>query len=200
CDYPTGPTKQFPQRSRISVLTDKNGDGFFETATVFADGLSFVTGLQPWKGGVFVTLSGAVAYMKDTDGGGKCDLDETWFEGFAEQNTQLRANHPRLALDNWIYVANGLRGGKVISRKLKAQGPIDISGMDFRFDPLTGKAEAVSGNGQFGLTFDDWGNRFLCSNRNPCRHVVIEDRYLRGRPGVTVPAVMHDVAAFAENS
>src|SRR6476619_2020202 len=48
CDYPTGPTKQFPQRSRISVLTDKDGDGFFETATVFADNLSFVTGMQPW--------------------------------------------------------------------------------------------------------------------------------------------------------
>jgi hypothetical protein len=107
--------------------------------------------------------------------------------GFAEQNTQLRANHPRLALDNWIYVANGLRGGKVISRKLKAQGPIDISGMDFRFDPLTGKAEAVSGNGQFGLTFDDWGNRFTCSNRNPCMHVVIEDRYLKANPACPCP-------------
>ncbi|HEX5102323.1 MAG TPA: PVC-type heme-binding CxxCH protein [Pirellulaceae bacterium] len=199
-DYPLGPPPGTSKSSRIRVLEDTDGDGRFEKATTFADGLSFVTGLQPWKGGVFVTLSGAVAYMKDTDGDGKCDLDETWFEGFAEQNTQLRANHPKLALDNWIYVANGLRGGKVISRKLKEQGPIDISGMDFRFDPLTGKAEAVSGNGQFGLTFDDWGNRFLCSNRNPCRHVVIEDRYLKANPGVTVAAVVHDVAAFAENS
>ena len=199
-DYPTGPPPGSGKNSRIRVLEDADGDGRFEKATTFADGLSFVTGLQPWKGGVFVTLSGAVAYMKDTDGDGKCDLDETWFEGFAEQNTQLRANHPRLALDNWIYVANGLRGGKVVSRKLKEQGPIDISGMDFRFDPLTGKAEAVSGNGQFGLTSDDWGNRFICSNRNPCMHVVIEDRYLKANPAVTVPAVVHNVAAFAENS
>jgi putative membrane-bound dehydrogenase-like protein len=199
-DYPLGPPPGTAKNSRIRVLEDTDGDGRFEKATTFADGLSFVTGLQPWKGGVFVTLSGAVAYMKDTDGDGKCDLDETWFEGFAEQNTQLRANHPRLALDNWIYVANGLRGGKVVSRKLKEQGAIDISGMDFRFDPLTGKAEAVSGNGQFGLTFDDWGNRFICSNRNPCMHVVIEDRYLKANPGVTVPAVVHNVAAFAENS
>src|SRR5262245_34947938 len=136
-DYPTGPPPGSGKTSRIRVLEDADGDGRFEKATTFADGLSFVTGLQPWKGGVFVTLSGAVAYMKDTDGDGKCDLDETWFEGFAEQNTQLRANHPRLALDNWIYVANGLRGGKVISRKLKDQKTIDISGMDFRFDPLT---------------------------------------------------------------
>ena len=81
--------------SRISVLDDNDGDGFFETATVFADDLPFATGLQPWKGGVFVTLAGQVAYMKDTDGDGKADVDETWFTGFAEGNTQLRANHPR---------------------------------------------------------------------------------------------------------
>ncbi len=196
-DYPLG---NGGEGSRIRVLADKDGDGRFEATTTFADKLEFVTGLQPWQGGVFVTLSGAVVYMKDTNGDGRCDLEETWFEGFAEQNTQLRANHPRLALDNWIYVANGLRGGTVVCRKLKDQKPINISGMDFRFDPRTGQAEAVSGNGQFGLCFDDWGNRFVCSNRNPVRHVVIEDRYLKANPDVTVPAVMHDVAAWGEQS
>jgi putative membrane-bound dehydrogenase-like protein len=199
-DYPLGPPQGGEPLSRIRVLEDRDGDGRFETAMTFTDGLSFVTGLQPWKEGVFVTLSGALIYLKDTTGDGRADLEETWFEGFAEQNSQLRANHPRLALDNWIYVANGLRGGKVVSRKLQDQSPIDISGMDFRFDPLTGKAEAVSGNGQFGLCFDDWGNRFNCSNRNPVRHVVIEDRYLKASPGVTVPAVVHDVAAHGEAS
>jgi len=199
-DYPLGPPGGGEPLSQIRVLEDRDGDGRYETATTFADKLLFVNGLQPWKGGVFVTLSGRVAYMKDTNGDGRCDLDESWYEGFAEQNSQLRANHPRLALDNHIYVANGLRGGKIVNRRLKDQPVIDISGMDFRFDPLTGKAEAVSGNGQFGLCFDDWGNRFTCSNRNPCRHVVIEDRYLKASPGVTVPAVMQDVAAFAENS
>jgi putative membrane-bound dehydrogenase-like protein len=199
-DYPLGPSDGGEPLSQIRVLEDRDGDGRFETATTFADKLPFVTGLQPWKGGVFVTLAGRVAYMKDTSGDGRSDLDETWFEGFAQQNSQLRANHPRLALDNHIYVANGLRGGKVVNKRLTDQPAIDISGMDFRFDPLTGRAEAVSGNGQFGLCFDDWGNRFTCTNRNPCRHVVIEDRYLRASPGVTVPTVMHDVAAFAESS
>lgn len=199
-DYPQGPPTGSDAHSRIQVLEDRDGDGRFETAATFADKLSFVTGLQPWKGGLFVTLAGRVAYMKDTTGDGRADIDETWYEGFAQQNTQLRANHPRLALDNWIYVANGLRGGKVVNRRFKDQAPIDISGMDFRFNPLTGEAEAVSGNGQFGLCFDDWGNRFTCSNRNPCRHAVIEDRYLRTSPSVTVPAVMHDVAKAGEES
>jgi putative membrane-bound dehydrogenase-like protein len=200
-DYPLGnPNKGGEPLSRIRVLEDKDNDGLFESATTFADKLLFVTGVQPWKGGVFVTLSGRLAYMKDTDGDGRVDVDETWFEGFAELNSQLRANHPRLALDNWIYVANGLRGGKVVNKKLGQTEPINISGMDFRFNPLTGACEAVTGNGQFGLCFDDWGNRFNCSNRNPVRHVVIEDRYLKANPSVTVSATVNDVAAFGEQS
>ena len=224
-DYPLGPKDGGKPLSRIKVLEDADGDGRFETARVFADELLFVTGIQPWKGGLIVTLSGRVAYLKDTDGDGRADLDETWFTGFAEQNSQLRANHPTLALDNWVYVANGLRGGKVVNHlKSKVQSPkskvenqetktaskpetrnpepetIPLSGMDFRFNPLTGEAEAVSGNGQFGLTFDDWGNRFICSNRNPCMHVVIENRYLQRAPNVAIPAVVQDVAAAAENS
>src|SRR6478672_6135716 len=58
-DYPLGnPEKGGEPLSRIRVLEDKDGDGRFETATTFADKLLFATGLQPWKGGVFVTLSG----------------------------------------------------------------------------------------------------------------------------------------------
>jgi putative membrane-bound dehydrogenase-like protein len=236
-DYPLGALrpgsgkrteKDAEPMSRIKILEDADGDGRFEKATLFADKLSFVTGIQPWKGGVIVTLAGKVAYMKDTDGDGTADVDETWFTGFAEQNAQLRANHPTFALDNWVYVANGLRGGKVVNhlagiRSQKSgvreqesgaksqipnpkseirnpQSEIPLSGMDFRFNPLTGEAEAVSGNGQFGLTFDDWGNRFICSNRNPCMHVVIENRYLKRAPNVAIPAVVQDVAAAAENS
>jgi hypothetical protein len=126
------------------------------------------------------------------------------------------ANHPRLALDNHIYIANGLRGGKIVDARKPGSKPIDISGMDFRFNPLsvdeslrdsksglgeTGpRAEAVSGNGQFGLTFDDYGNRFTCTNRNPLRHVVLEQRYLKQNPLVAVPDVCQDVAKFGDES
>src|SRR6478609_778951 len=79
-DYPLGnPDKGGEPLSRIRVLEDKDGDGVFETARTFAEKLLFATGLQPWKGGVFVTLSGRLAYMKDTDGDGRADVDETWF-------------------------------------------------------------------------------------------------------------------------
>jgi putative membrane-bound dehydrogenase-like protein len=200
CDYPTGPTKKFPQRSRISVLTDKDGDGFFETATVFADNLSFVTGIQPWKGGVFVTMAGKVAYMKDTNGDGKADVNETWYTGFMQGNQQLRANHPTLGLDNQMYIANGLLGGNIRDARWPFARPVSISGRDFRFDPHTRGFEGVSGVGQFGLTFDDYGNRFECTNRNPVINIVLNDQNLKKNPAVAVSAVACDVAAPGADS
>jgi putative membrane-bound dehydrogenase-like protein len=204
-DYPTADTPGIHARSRISRLEDADGDGFFEMATVFADDLPYATGVQPWQGGVFVTLAGQVAYLKDTTGDGKADHRETWFTGFAEDNTQLRANHPTLGLDNHVYVANGLRGGTIVDARAGPQGgsdrqPVSISGMDFRFDPRTGRCEAVSGVGQFGLTFDDHGNRFVCSNRNPAIHVVIEDRSLRKNPLLAISSVSTDVADAGPDS
>lgn len=199
-DYPHGPTEGEAPRSRIRVLRDRDGDGRFETSRVFAERLLFPTGLQPWRGGVLVTLAGQIVYLKDTTGDGRADLSETWYTGFVEQNPQLRASHPRLAADGFVYVANGLRGGSIVSARSDDAEAVSISGMDFRFDPLTDRYEATSGLGQFGLTFDDFGNRFVCSNRNPLRHVVLEDRYVRRNPHLAVPAVMHDVAAADADS
>jgi putative membrane-bound dehydrogenase-like protein len=76
-DYPLGPPEGGPPLSRIRVLEDKDGDGRYERATTFAEKLLFPAGLQPWKGGVFVSLSGAVVSMKDTDGDGQCDTQGT---------------------------------------------------------------------------------------------------------------------------
>lgn len=199
-DYPNGPAEGEQPKSRIKVLEDRDSDGRFETATVFADELLFATGVQPWRDGVIATLAGQVAYMKDTTGDGRADQIETWYTGFVEENPQLRANHPRLGLDNRIYVANGLRGGEVVDARQPNSQPVSISGMDFRFDPLSGEFEAVSGVGQFGLTFDDWGNRFTVSNRNPLKHVVLEDRYLKRSPRAAVSAVYQDVAKSGAES
>ncbi|MCX7422726.1 MAG: c-type cytochrome [Planctomycetia bacterium] len=217
-DYPNGPEPSQPPMSRIKLLEDKDGDGRYETAHVFADKLLFATGVQPWDGGVIVTLAGEVAYFKDTDGDHKADVRETWFTGFSESNPQLRANHPTFGPDGWIYVANGLRGGNVIGVKkdwplvadasrvqAKDAGkgtrdasttepqPVSLTGRDFKFDPLTGRYEAISGNGQFGMTFDAWGNRFVCDNRHPCRHVIFEEDFIKRCPHVAFPAVVHDV-------
>src|SRR5688572_10625053 len=126
-DYPNGPAKGQPPEGRIKVLEDRDGDGKFETATVFADKLLYANGLMHWKGGVIVTAAPHILYLKDTDGDGKADVREVLYEGFAAENPQLRVSHPTLGPDGWVYVANGLRGGKVIRAGKKDAKPIDIA-------------------------------------------------------------------------
>jgi putative membrane-bound dehydrogenase-like protein len=201
-DYPWGPRGRGEPISRIKTLTDRDGDGVYETAVVFADKLLFPTGLLPWKGGVIVTLAGEVVWLRDTNGDGVSDTKEVWFKGFAQENSQLRANHPRLGLDGLIYIANGLRGGKIVGGEVwkQDQGVIELGSLDFRFDPRTGRAETITGAGQFGLAFDSFGERFICSNRNPCMHVVLENEFVRRNPQYAPPALVYDAAPAAEKS
>jgi putative membrane-bound dehydrogenase-like protein len=187
-DYPNGPKPGEKPQGRIKVLEDKDGDGFYETATVFADNLLFANGIMPWKGGVVVTMAPQIVYF-DKDG-----KKEVLYEGFTAGNPQLRVSHPVLGLDGWVYVANGLRGGKVKMAGEADKWAIDISGRDFRFNLLNHQHEALSGMGQYGNCFDDQGHRFVCDNRHHLRHVVIEDRYLKRNPYLAAPAVVQDIS------
>jgi putative membrane-bound dehydrogenase-like protein len=189
-DYPNGPRPGEKPQGRIKVLEDKDGDGFYETATVFADNLPFANGLMPWKGGVVVTMAPQIVYF-DKDG-----KKEVLYEGFTAGNPQLRVSHPVLGLDGWVYVANGLRGGKVKRPGERDAYAIDLSGRDFRFNLLTHQYEALSGMGQYGNCFDDQGHRFVCDNRHHLRHVVIEDRYLKRNPYLAAPAVVQDISVL----
>jgi putative membrane-bound dehydrogenase-like protein len=197
-DYPNGPEKGKPAQGRIRILEDKDGDGFFETATTWADNLLFANGLLLWKDGAIVTMAPHIAHLRDTQGAGKADKKDILYEGFAAQNPQLRVSHPILGLDGWIYCANGLRGGKAVRAGDKNAKPVDLSGMDFRFDPVTGEYEAITGQGQFGNTFDAWGNRFVCDNRHHLRHIVMENRYIKRNPYLAAPALVEDISVLED--
>ena len=197
-DYPVPVPGREPD-GRVVRLTDRDGDGTFETARPFAAGLMMPTGVQPWRGGAFVTLAGRLSYFPDEDGDGTADGERVWFTGFTTDNEQLRANHPTLAPDGLVYVANGLRDGVIVRGDGHPRGaggePVDIGGRDFAFDPHGGTAAAVSGEGQFGLTVTDFGDRFVCMNREPLQHVVLPDALLARNPHLAVRAVMENVAA-----
>jgi putative membrane-bound dehydrogenase-like protein len=193
-DYPNGPAKGQPPEGRIKVLEDRDGDGRFETARVFADKLLFANGLMPWKGGVIVTDAPHILELHDTDGDGIADERKVLYEGFTTANVQLRVSHPVLGPDNFVYVANGLRGGQIRAGDSKGSPPVSINGMDFRFDLHTGKHEAISGMGQYGNTFDDWGNRFVCDNNHHLRHVVLQNHYLRRNPFLAATTVLADIS------
>lgn len=184
-DYPNGPQGNEKPLGRIVILDDKDGDANFETSTVFADGLLFATGLQLWKDGALATIAGKLMWLRDTDGDDKADQQELWLEGFQEQNPQLRANDPSLGWDARIYIANGLRGGMVGTAT--STDRIQLANFDLRLHPTTRAIQLITGPAQFGLTWDQHGNRYFCSNRQPCREVVLEPHHsdLTTLPGFT---------------
>src|SRR3954451_149385 len=51
---------------RIKRLEDRDGDGFFETVTLFAEGLRFPTGLFPFQGGLVVANAPDILFLQDT--------------------------------------------------------------------------------------------------------------------------------------
>lgn len=201
-DYPTGPRNGEPG-GRIKILMDSDHDGEYDSATLFADRLLFPTGVQPYRDGAIVTLAGKISFFRDADGDGVSDSSVDWFRGFAEQNEQLRANHPTLGPDGMVYVANGLRGGKVEavdSRFDSSIQVVDLRDKDFCFDPEGGSWGAVTGKSQFGLSIDDFGRRIGCSNRNPAMLAAIPLQAIDRDPLLAPRDGIHDVGLAAEKS
>jgi putative membrane-bound dehydrogenase-like protein len=202
-DYPNGPPDGGEPRGRIKILEDRDGDGVFDHANLFAQGLEFVTGVQPYRDGAIVTLAGQIAFIRDLDGDGRGDETQVLFRGFAEQNQQLRANHPTLGPDGLVYVANGLRGGAVVavdSRYEPRPSPLDLRDRDFAFDPEGGWWGAVAGTSQFGMTIDDFGRRIGCSNRNPAKTAPLSLDAIERDPLYAARDAIVDVAAAADQS
>jgi len=199
-DYPTGPADpNAPPLSRIRRLLDNDGDGRMDEAELFADSLPSAQGLACWNGGLMVTAANSILWLADHDGDGKADEKKVLFEGLGRHNTQLQPAHPRLGLDNWFYVTNGLAGGK-IHRPGEKEPIVDVSRSDFCFNPLGTEFEPATGLGQFGNTFDALGNRFTASNRNPIIHEVMPYRALRRNPYAVMPAGYYDVAPSGAES
>jgi putative membrane-bound dehydrogenase-like protein len=175
------------------VLRDLDGDGVFDESRIFAEDISWPTGLALWKGGAFVAATPDIWYFKDKDGDGKADVREKLFTGFRKYNIQAVINNLKWGLDHQVYGAGGGNGGKI--RSLKSDAPeINFGTSDFRIDPVTLAFEPLSGGARFGQTFDDWGNRFLCNIRNPVIHVVLPAHYLARNPAIPFQKAIFDVA------
>ena len=184
---------------QIKLLDDKDGDGYYETSTVFADGLNFPNGVMRWRKGILVTVAPDILYFEDTDGDGRADVRKVVLTGFAATNPQLRVNGPRYGPDNWIYaayphvirprkfVAEFDDAGSTIRFPDRPGGPVlETVSEDVRFHPGDGRLEALGGGSQYANSFDSFGNRFSVWNNDYIRHLVIESRYLKQNPYLAV--------------
>jgi len=197
-DYPVGPAS-----GRVSRLTDQNGDGTYESATVLALGLKFPNSVLAVKGGVLVTAAPDLLFLPDpaeSDPEHAADSIEprVLLTGLAEGNQQLRANGLTWGLDNWIYGANGRSNGRLRRPEDPADGGVSIEGRDFRLKLAPLAFESVLGQSQFGQTRDDWGNRFISWNTIPLRHVLLDAKSVAANLHLASEAV-RDIADPADD-
>lgn len=192
---------------RVKLLEDTDGDGYPDRSTVFVDKLVMPTGVMRWKKGILVTDPPHIWYFEDTDGDNRADIRRIVLTGFAFANPQHTVNGLVYGLDNWIYLANeppstpvvfkekfGDRGGPIRFPDRTDVPALDVNGKNVRFKPDRYKVEALSGNSQFGHTFDEWGHRFTLNNSNHVRHEVIAARYLKRHPDLLVSTAMQDMS------
>jgi putative membrane-bound dehydrogenase-like protein len=191
-DYPLGMDGNGKPGGRVRILEDTDGDGRYDKASLFADGLNFPTGILCWRDGCLVTAAPDIFFLKDSNGSGTADVRKKLFTGFMEGNQQLRVNGLRWGFDGWVYCANGghnVSYGKEIAITSTLTGAkIALGSRDFRFKPDTGEFDPLSGPSQFGRNRDAWGHWFGVQNSYPLWHYVLEDRYLRRNPHVAPPS------------
>jgi putative membrane-bound dehydrogenase-like protein len=188
-----------PHLGRISMLEDKDGDGHFETSGVFADDLAWPTGLIWANGGLYVIATPDVWFFKDTDGDGKADVREKVFTGFGTGlkllNVQGLANSPQWGQDNRIHIlAGGGNRGVITCLKRPDLKGIELGGNDFWFDPRTLEFGLEGGGAQYGMSFDNYGRKFGCSNSDHLQYWVYDDRYANRNPFIQMPPARQSIA------
>lgn len=198
--YPNGGVGRGDIRSGIiKLLEDRDGDGFYETSTVYADGLAFPTGIMPYKGGLLVAVAPNLIYLEDRDGDGKAEQRRTLYTGFGVDNIQQLLNGLQWGLDNWVYACAGSNGGSVTSTERPDAPPVVLRNRGIRFHPdKPASLEPTSGGGQYALAADDWEHWFTNTNSQHLRQIVLPDHYLRRNAYLAVPAVTLDIPDHGE--
>ena len=194
--------EDFSGQGAVKLLSDADGDGVFETSSVYVDDLNYPTAVACYDGGVFVGAAPDLLYCKDHDGDGRADERRVVFTGFgADKAGESHLNSIRWGLDNRFYFSTSGAGGGVRSAQDDESPARSINSRGFVFDPRdTSRFELTSGGGQHGMSFDDWGRRFVCSNREPIALLMYDGRYLERNPYLAARAALFRIALGDEHA
>lgn len=196
-EYPYAAPLDAPSRDFIKVFEDRDGDGTFETATTFADGLNIPIGLVPVSDGVICFSIPNIWHLRDTDGDGRADERNVLYGPMGwERDTHGMCNAFRPGPDGWIYACHGFNNETTVSGR-DGHAITMQSGNTFRFRPDGSRIEHYTWGqvNPFGMDFDAHGDLFTADcHTKPVTLLLPDGRYESfGKPhdGLGfVPAVM----------
>ncbi len=167
-------TNEDQPRGRISVLEDTHGNGVFDKATVFLDGIVMPRAIALHRDGVLVGAPPHLWFCRDTKGTGKCDERTEVASDFGVRvdparpqlaNPERAPNALLWGHDNWLYVG-------AYTARFKFKDGRWVRGLsNFR--------------GQWGLSQDDFGHLYHNSNSDQLRADVIPSSYLNRNPNLS---------------
>ena len=100
--------KQFEEKPhRIVRLVDRDGDGRFETSTVFAENMMFPQGAMFYEGSLYVGAPPHIWKLTDTNGDGGSDRREIWYDGKTLTGCANDLHGPYLGPEGWFYWTKG---------------------------------------------------------------------------------------------
>jgi putative heme-binding domain-containing protein len=103
------------RKCRVSLLEDKDGDGRFETSTVFQDRLVMPMGAA-WRGGKLYLPDGTdLVALEDTDGDNRADRRTVILSGFGHSDNG-GLHGVTFGPDGWLYMTCGQPDGYKLRR------------------------------------------------------------------------------------
>lgn len=92
---------------RILRLEDRDGDGVYDTSEVYAAEVMFPQGCLWHDGSVYVAAPPSIWKFTDTDGDGKADRREEWFQGGTLTGCANDIHGPHAGPDGYLYWTKG---------------------------------------------------------------------------------------------
>ncbi|MCH2203088.1 MAG: HEAT repeat domain-containing protein [Fuerstiella sp.] len=169
---------------RIVRLTDNNGDGRFDSGTVYADQLMFPEGSMWFDGSLYVAAPPEIWKFTDTDDDGVAENREIWFDGKTLTHCANDLHGPYLGPDGWIYWCKGAFARQTYQRTGRPAFQTKAAHI-FRRRPEGGPIESVMTGGMDNpveVAFTPGGERlftttFLIHPRQGLRDGVIHAIY-----------------------
>jgi putative membrane-bound dehydrogenase-like protein len=173
-------------RDRILIFEDKDGDGHFDTRTVFTDELQMLTSIEVGEGGVWALSLPNLVFIPDRNRDGVPDgPPEVVLTGFAapQENYHNVANGLRFGPDGWIYGRCGASGpADVGAPGTPPEQRIPVRGGMWRYHPQRKTFEAItSGNtNPWGHDWNEHGELFYVNTVNGhLWHAVAGEHFVR---------------------
>ena len=149
-------------KDKLIIFEDTDGDGKADKQTNFADDLHIPIGFEIAHDGVYVSQSGSLVFLQDTNGDDHYDTKDVLLSGFDDHDTHHAISAFVADPSGAVMMAEGLF---LHSNMESGYGPVrGTNGGFYRYSPQRKKLERhaqYSIPNPWGIAFDDYGQDFF---------------------------------------